>query len=160
MAIAGGLAKRLLHRVAYCVQPLGQCFFGDPSRNVAALIVSLAALEAWLYGGRIYVMELFRRLVTKQDTVCSTFNTYFLIVETTVGTKLVVGGSKATGLVTNTRVTHATPAALYAHSASRYWEDDSKVPPKARKTCKDITRQLIEDEPGRNLNVTGTHFQV
>ncbi|KAG8256078.1 hypothetical protein J6590_077099 [Homalodisca vitripennis] len=60
---------------------------------------------------------------------------------------------KATGLVTNTRVSHATPAALYAHSASRYWEDDAKVPPKARKTCKDITRQLIEDEPGRNINV-------
>lgn len=64
---------------------------------------------------------------------------------------------KATGLVTNTRVSHATPAALYAHSASRYWEDDSKVPPKARKTCKDITRQLIEDQPGRNFNVSFTY---
>uniref|UniRef100_A0A1B6EBV1 alkaline phosphatase n=1 Tax=Clastoptera arizonana TaxID=38151 RepID=A0A1B6EBV1_9HEMI len=60
---------------------------------------------------------------------------------------------KSTGIVTNTRVTHATPAALYAHSASRYWEDDGKVPPVARKSCKDITRQLIEDAPGRNINV-------
>lgn len=60
---------------------------------------------------------------------------------------------KSTGIVTNTRITHATPSALYAHSASRYWEDDSKVPPAARKYCKDITRQLIEDEPGRNINV-------
>ncbi|KAJ8915215.1 hypothetical protein NQ315_015438 [Exocentrus adspersus] len=34
---------------------------------------------------------------------------------------------KSTGIVTNTRITHATPAALYGHSPSRYWEDDSKV---------------------------------
>ncbi|KAG8255883.1 hypothetical protein J6590_081381 [Homalodisca vitripennis] len=60
---------------------------------------------------------------------------------------------KATGIVTNTRVSHATPAALYAHSASRYWEDDSKVPATARKSCKDIARQLVEDDPGRHINV-------
>lgn len=60
---------------------------------------------------------------------------------------------KATGLVTNTRITHATPAALYAHSASRFWEDDSKMPPASRRTCKDIARQFIEDLPGRNINV-------
>jgi alkaline phosphatase len=61
---------------------------------------------------------------------------------------------KATGLVTNTRVTHATPAALFAHSPSRYWEDDGKVTPSARATCKDIARQLVEDEPGRHINVS------
>nr|XP_018896884.1 PREDICTED: alkaline phosphatase-like [Bemisia tabaci] len=60
---------------------------------------------------------------------------------------------KSTGIVTNTRITHATPAALYAHSASRYWEDDAKIPPASRKSCKDIARQLVEDEPGRNINV-------
>ncbi|GLV44332.1 Alkaline phosphatase 2 [Carabus blaptoides fortunei] len=60
---------------------------------------------------------------------------------------------KATGIVTNTRITHATPAALYGHSPSRYWEDDSKVPPGARKSCKDLARQLIENDPGRNINV-------
>lgn len=60
---------------------------------------------------------------------------------------------KSTGLVTTTRVTHATPAALYAHAASRYWEDDGKVPPAARTSCKDIARQLLEDEPGHNINV-------
>ncbi|KAF4523183.1 hypothetical protein B566_EDAN002441, partial [Ephemera danica] len=42
---------------------------------------------------------------------------------------------------------------MYAHSASRYWEDDSKITPNARKTCKDIARQLVEDDPGRNINV-------
>lgn len=56
--------------------------------------------------------------------------------------------------VTTTRVTHATPAALYSHSTSRYWEDDSKIPEEDRNLCKDIARQLIEDEPGININVT------
>ncbi|XP_075231437.1 alkaline phosphatase-like [Lycorma delicatula] len=60
---------------------------------------------------------------------------------------------KATGIVTNARITHATPAALYAHAASRYWEDDGKVPPGSRKSCKDIARQLVEDDPGRHINV-------
>ncbi|XP_029665202.1 alkaline phosphatase-like isoform X2 [Formica exsecta] len=60
---------------------------------------------------------------------------------------------KSTGLVTTTRVTHATPAALYAHAASRYWEDDGKVPPAVRTSCKDIARQLLEDDPGRNITV-------
>lgn len=61
---------------------------------------------------------------------------------------------KSTGIVTNTRITHATPAALYGHSPSRYWEDDSKVPPASRKSCKDLARQLIENDPGRNINVS------
>ncbi|XP_043272599.1 alkaline phosphatase-like [Venturia canescens] len=60
---------------------------------------------------------------------------------------------KSTGLVTTTRVTHATPAALYAHAPSRYWEDDAKVPPSARPLCKDIALQLLEEEPGRGINV-------
>lgn len=61
---------------------------------------------------------------------------------------------KATGIVTTTRISHATPAPLYSHSASRYWEDDGKVPPNYRRHCKDIVRQLVEDDPGRNINVS------
>uniref|UniRef100_A0A8D8YZV5 alkaline phosphatase n=1 Tax=Cacopsylla melanoneura TaxID=428564 RepID=A0A8D8YZV5_9HEMI len=60
---------------------------------------------------------------------------------------------KATGIVTNTRVTHATPAAFYGHSPSRYWEDDGKVPFVARKQCKDLARQLVEDYPGKDIDV-------
>ena len=60
---------------------------------------------------------------------------------------------KSTGFVTNTRITHATPAALYAHAASRYWEDDSKLPLDATDTCKDIAKQLIEEKPGRDIKV-------
>ncbi|XP_003694815.1 alkaline phosphatase [Apis florea] len=59
---------------------------------------------------------------------------------------------KDTGFVTTTRVTHATPAPLYAHSANRRWECESKMPKTAEK-CKDIARQLVEDLPGRNIKV-------
>lgn len=67
---------------------------------------------------------------------------------------------KSTGFVTTTRVTHATPAAFYAHAANRYWESDDKVPKEARSLCKDIARQLIEEEPGRNLNVSCRTWQI
>lgn len=60
---------------------------------------------------------------------------------------------KSTGIITNTRITHATPAAAYAHSASRKWECGPQVPAKLEPPCKDIARQLIEDEPGSRLNV-------
>ncbi len=51
----------------------------------------------------------------------------------------------ATGIVTTTRLTHATPAATYAHSPERGWEGDSKLPPQARRQdCKDIAAQLID----------------
>ncbi|XP_064460945.1 alkaline phosphatase, tissue-nonspecific isozyme-like isoform X1 [Ornithodoros turicata] len=58
----------------------------------------------------------------------------------------------ATGFVTSTRVTHATPAALYSHSVNRDWEADSKMP-KGVTRCKDIARQLIEDAPGNKFKV-------
>lgn len=49
---------------------------------------------------------------------------------------------------------HATPSALYAHTANRKWECETKINISDRNQgCKDIARQLIEDEPGRNINV-------
>lgn len=60
----------------------------------------------------------------------------------------------ATGFVTTTRVVHATPAALYAHVPDRRWECEAKMEPIAKALgCKDIARQLVEDYPGRGLNV-------
>lgn len=56
---------------------------------------------------------------------------------------------KATGIVTTTRVTHATPAAGYAKTSSRYWETDAGVP----EGCHDIAYQLIHGEVGKNLDV-------
>lgn len=57
------------------------------------------------------------------------------------------------GFVTTTRVTHATPSALYAHTADRDWECADTMPEDAA-NCKDIARQLIEDKPGRDIKVS------
>ncbi|XP_014273687.1 alkaline phosphatase [Halyomorpha halys] len=66
--------------------------------------------------------------------------------------KIAQDAGKATGIVTTARITHATPAAMYAHTANRDWECDTKMPYYAQQ-CKDIARQLVEDEPGKNFNV-------
>ncbi|KAK5638400.1 hypothetical protein RI129_012695 [Pyrocoelia pectoralis] len=60
---------------------------------------------------------------------------------------------KATGIVTTTRITHATPAATYSRTPHRDWECDSFIPYAHRADLKDIARQLVEDAPGKNFNV-------
>jgi alkaline phosphatase len=51
----------------------------------------------------------------------------------------------AVGVVTNTRLTDATPAGVYGHTPSRDWEDDSVLPPgAAAEGCTDLARQLAE----------------
>ncbi len=60
----------------------------------------------------------------------------------------------ATGVVTTTRITHATPAGTYAHSASRDWESDASMPADAQaQGCRDIARQLVEFAHGDGVNV-------
>lgn len=50
----------------------------------------------------------------------------------------------ATGVVTTTRLTHATPAATYAHVPDRDWENDADLPAAATaQGCRDIAQQLI-----------------
>lgn len=58
------------------------------------------------------------------------------------------------GLVTTMRVTHASPAGVYAHTANRQWETDKAVTHSScdpEKTM-DIAQQLIHGE-GQNLRV-------
>jgi alkaline phosphatase len=69
----------------------------------------------------------------------------------------------ATGIVTTTTVTHATPAGCYAHSPFRFWEDDSRISSEARDDdFPDIARQLLEFPWGDGLEVAlgggRTHF--
>ncbi|CAG7833145.1 unnamed protein product [Allacma fusca] len=65
-----------------------------------------------------------------------------------------IEAGKSTGMVTTTRLTHATPASSYAHCPHRDWECDTKIPETERgKGCKDIASQMVEDEPGRSINV-------
>ncbi len=60
----------------------------------------------------------------------------------------------STGVVTTARVTHATPAATYAHSPERDWEDDHDLPDDAAGAdFPDIARQLIEFPYGDGLEV-------
>ncbi len=60
----------------------------------------------------------------------------------------------ATGIVTTARITHATPAACYAHAASRGWEHDATLSPAALKDgFPDLARQLVEFPHGDGVDV-------
>ncbi|XP_023947365.1 membrane-bound alkaline phosphatase [Bicyclus anynana] len=59
---------------------------------------------------------------------------------------------KSTGIVTTTRVTHASPAAAYAHSAERKWEADADLTEQGR-SCEDIASQLVRGRVGSHIDV-------
>lgn len=59
--------------------------------------------------------------------------------------ELAAESGKATGVVSTARITHATPAATYAHTPVRDWEHNGQLP--AGCGVKDIARQLIEVSP-------------
>nr|XP_030136218.3 intestinal-type alkaline phosphatase [Taeniopygia guttata] len=53
---------------------------------------------------------------------------------------------KAVGVVTTTRVQHASPSGTYAHVVNRDWYADASMPQEARlQGCKDIAWQLIHN---------------
>ncbi|NXE83714.1 PPBI phosphatase, partial [Cochlearius cochlearius] len=53
---------------------------------------------------------------------------------------------KAVGIVTTTRVQHASPSGTYAHVVNRNWYADANVPAAARNQgCKDIAWQLVHN---------------
>jgi alkaline phosphatase len=62
---------------------------------------------------------------------------------------------KATGIVTTTRITHATPAGAYAHVSHRDWEYNAAISSacRGRPNVKDIAEQLIYNEVSKNLKV-------
>ncbi|XP_041979175.1 membrane-bound alkaline phosphatase-like [Aricia agestis] len=58
------------------------------------------------------------------------------------------------GIVTTTRVTHASPAGMYAHTSERNWESDVDIPEECRTLgCRDIAYQLVNENPGRQFKV-------
>jgi alkaline phosphatase len=68
---------------------------------------------------------------------------------------------RATGVVTTARITHATPAASYAKSAERDWEDDSALSTEAKTNgCIDIAQQFINASAGIDVALGGgrKHF--
>ena len=64
------------------------------------------------------------------------------------------GTGRATGIISTARITHATPAATYAHTPQRDWEADSDMPVAAKSAgCLDIARQLVEQPVGSKLDL-------
>jgi len=61
----------------------------------------------------------------------------------------------AVGVVTTTRITHATPAAVYGHAYSRNWEGADRAYPAAARAsgCPDLASQLVDFKPGGGLDV-------
>ncbi|GIU28945.1 alkaline phosphatase [Shewanella sp. MBTL60-007] len=60
----------------------------------------------------------------------------------------------STGVVSTARITHATPAATYAHVPERNWESDADLPAEAISNgCSDIASQLLAFDHGSGLNV-------
>lgn len=59
----------------------------------------------------------------------------------------------ATGVVSTARITHATPAATYAHTVGRDWENDTSLPEDAVGVCADIASQLVDWSFGDGFEV-------
>lgn len=59
----------------------------------------------------------------------------------------------ATGVVSTARITHATPAAMYAHTPMRDWESDKELGDAAAQGCKDIADQLVNWAAGDGFEV-------
>ncbi|GAA72124.1 alkaline phosphatase [Pseudoalteromonas sp. BSi20439] len=62
---------------------------------------------------------------------------------------------KSTGIVSTARITHATPAATYAKSADRNWEDISDMPTSESANCEDIASQLVNFEKNLEARFSG-----
>ncbi|XP_065082230.1 membrane-bound alkaline phosphatase-like [Ochlerotatus camptorhynchus] len=62
---------------------------------------------------------------------------------------------KDAGLVTTTRVTHASPAGVYAHTANRDWENDYFITGDGcdPNVLDDIAKQLVHGDTGKRLKV-------
>ncbi|GLX78238.1 alkaline phosphatase [Thalassotalea insulae] len=65
---------------------------------------------------------------------------------------------KSTGVVSTARITHATPAATYAKSADRNWEDISDMPAsEVAAGCEDIASQLVNFEANLETKFAGVN---
>ncbi|XP_030371539.1 membrane-bound alkaline phosphatase [Scaptodrosophila lebanonensis] len=69
--------------------------------------------------------------------------------------KWAIDAGKWAGLVTTTRVTHASPSGVYAHIAERDWENDVEVSSDCGQNSgvQDIAYQLINGEVGSKLKL-------
>lgn len=85
---------------------------------------------------------------------CSTVSGHELIT----ALELAEIAGKSTGIISTARITHATPAATYAKSADRNWEDVSDMPQAAIDGgCEDIASQLVNFEANLEARYTGVN---
>src|SRR5690606_3800679 len=69
--------------------------------------------------------------------------------------ELAESAGMATGIVTSARLTHATPAAMFAHVPARGWESDGDLPEAAQtEGCRDIATQFVRTPFGDGPEVT------
>ncbi len=74
--------------------------------------------------------------------------------ETKTAWEMAAEKGMSVGVVSTARITHATPATTYAHSADRNWENDATMPNIAKNQgCIDIAQQLVEFDKGDGLQV-------
>lgn len=85
---------------------------------------SAAAITAMATGEKTYNGVISVANVTDRGAVMGRENATAYAVPLTTILELADEAGKATGVVTTTRVTHATPAGYYAHSADRDWENE------------------------------------
>lgn len=69
--------------------------------------------------------------------------------------KWAMDGGKSAGLVTTTRVTHASPAGVYASVSDRAWENNAELEKQCGNNTNidDIAVQLVHGDVGRKLKV-------
>ena len=66
-----------------------------------------------------------------------------------------------TGIVTTTRINHASPSGAYANSAFRFWYSDADLYnsngeiPESRKNCVDIAQQFVNQQHMIDVTLAG-----
>ncbi len=112
---------------------------GDSAGTITAIVTGVKS-KAWMLS--------VNQNTRFDDHVSAAKNMLTTIVE------LAERAGMSSGVVSTTRVTHATPAACYAHAPNRDWENDSDLPSEARAAgFPDIARQLVEFSAGDGLDI-------
>ncbi len=111
----------------------------DSAGTMSAIVTGVKTKAGFLSVGQA---------VTRGDAQAARKHTLTTILE------LAEKAGLSTGVVSTAEITHATPAACYAHSPDREWCNDTLLSPSARQAgFLDIARQLIEFPIGNGLEV-------
>lgn len=156
-AAHGNEVTSVLHRAKKAGRPPHphrRCFVNIPEPHCSVI----AHQEfSFCVGGKIYwqhrwlqLHSFYYKLILR--ALCSIKNVLSAVF---ILMKIVFVAGKSVGIVTTTRVQHASPSASYAHSANRDWYSDSDLPSEAvQNGCRDIAYQLVY-----NTEIDVSHMQ-